>query len=231
MAFYYYGAKHRLAKYYPAPQRERIVEPFAGAAGYSCYWAERRPGVHQFLLVEKDPRVVDLWERLLDGMPTPKPPSAGEYTEDFIFMTSAASNAMAKSRRFKMTPRAAKVYGGMQRRIDRVIPFMRGRTEVVLGDYQDVPNGNWTWFLDPPYQLPADMSGVLTRHPKGLGYAKGCDSHSINYRELGDWALSRFGQVIVTEQKGADWLPFSPLIETQDSQGKMYDEVVFHQPA
>lgn len=33
----YYGTKKKIAKYYPSPQYDKIIEPFAGAAQYSLY--------------------------------------------------------------------------------------------------------------------------------------------------------------------------------------------------
>jgi len=35
--FSYYGSKSKLAQHYPTPKYDTIVEPFAGAAGYSLY--------------------------------------------------------------------------------------------------------------------------------------------------------------------------------------------------
>lgn len=35
--FYYYGRKKQIAKHYPAPNFEAIVEPFAGSASYSLH--------------------------------------------------------------------------------------------------------------------------------------------------------------------------------------------------
>ena len=35
--FYYYGRKKQIAKYYPEPKYDTIVEPFAGSAAYSLY--------------------------------------------------------------------------------------------------------------------------------------------------------------------------------------------------
>ena len=45
MPFAYYGAKHELARKYPRPRYPLIIEPFAGAAGYSCHWAHRGTNV------------------------------------------------------------------------------------------------------------------------------------------------------------------------------------------
>ena len=56
----YYGGKWRSAPRYPAPLHGRIVEPFAGAAGYATRWSDRR-----VLLVDADPVIAGLWSWLI----------------------------------------------------------------------------------------------------------------------------------------------------------------------
>lgn len=229
--FYYYGAKHRLAVKYPAPIYRHIIEPFAGAAGYSCYWAERDPDLH-FTLIEKDGRVAELWQRLLhDNTPLPAVPAVGEYTTDFLVMTTAASNAMGKAKRLKVTPRVVTEYERMIRRIERVRPLMKGRTTVIVGDYRLADAATWghsrpsTWFIDPPYQPPVEP--VSTSSPRGKGYAAGCDNRAIDYKDLALWAQARQGQVIVCEQEGATWLPFVRLAEHQNGSGRKAMEMIW----
>lgn len=69
--------------------------------------------------------------------------------------------------------------------------------QILCGDYQDLPNTEATWFVDPPYQHvpPAYRRGEI-------------DCNTVNFGHLADWCQSRTGQVIVCEQAGADWLPF-----------------------
>jgi hypothetical protein len=40
--FLLYGGKHNLANRLGPPQREHVIEPFAGSAGYSCFWEPRK---------------------------------------------------------------------------------------------------------------------------------------------------------------------------------------------
>jgi hypothetical protein len=61
-------------------------------------------------------------------------------------------------------------------------------------DYSEIENQEACWFIDPPYQV----SGVHYRF------------HDIDFDILAAWAGSREGQVIVCEQEGATWLPFTP---------------------
>src|SRR4051812_43319197 len=67
--FYFYGGKRRLARCYPAPEHPIIVEPFAGSAAYSVRHLVPGKGVstvERVILVEKDPRVCEIWNRLLE---------------------------------------------------------------------------------------------------------------------------------------------------------------------
>ncbi len=67
---------------------------------------------------------------------------------------------------------------------------------IIKGSYTELENIEATWFIDPPYQV------VKRRNYK----------HStIDYKQLGDWCKNRYGQVIVCENDGADWLPFIKL--------------------
>ena len=92
--FYYYGAKARYASKYPPPRHRIVIEPFAGAAGYSLYHL-KHGNINGAILIEKDPRVVELWNRLLRMTPEQvlalEPPSVGEWTDDFLWMSASTS--------------------------------------------------------------------------------------------------------------------------------------------
>lgn len=227
--FYYYGAKHRLARYYPAPAYPVIVEPFAGAAGYSMFHLERDSSLHA-ILVEKDPRVAELWRRLLamspDDIANYPLPKAGEFSTDFFVMAAAASNALASCRGFTVTPRVQREFVRMRARVARVCRAVAGRVFVVSGDYTEADTDEAaTWFVDPPYR--PRRSTARTANPGGMGYAKGCDSASIDYPALAEWCATRPGQVIVAEYADAEWLPFRPLRAHQRSDGAQYREGIW----
>lgn len=217
--FYYYGAKNQLARHYPEPRYGLIVEPFAGSAGYAQCWRK----FCDVTLVEKDERVVALWERLqamsadeIMDLPTPVVDS---YTDDFLVMLSAASNSVMRIKRLKVTPRVVAIWEGMKRRMAERVDDVRD-WQVILGDYTDSPDVECTWFIDPPYQVQGGTT--KTAFPQGRGYKH----DTIDYEALGEWCQSRRGQVIVCEQAGADWLPdFKPLKLHHDSQGVLREEV------
>lgn len=62
--FSYFGSKHRLARRYPEPDYDTIVEPFAGSAGYSFYGTRWRKRVY---LYDVDENVVEVWRYLIEA--------------------------------------------------------------------------------------------------------------------------------------------------------------------
>lgn len=62
--------------------------------------------------------------------------------------------------------------------------------------YDELPDIEATWFIDPPYCGPAGR------------YYK---YNEIDYEHLAEWCRTRKGQVIVCEGAGAHWLPFRSL--------------------
>jgi DNA topoisomerase-2 len=71
--------------------------------------------------------------------------------------------------------------------------------KVQQGSFDEIPNQEATWYIDPPYQF----GGEHYRH----------SNKKIDFKQLGDWCKSRQGQTIVCENTKADWLPFKPMIQ------------------
>jgi site-specific DNA-adenine methylase len=229
--FYYYGGKRRLAAFYPAPLHAVIVEPFGGSAAYAMHHldpAKRAHPVERVVIVEKDRRVCEMWERLLAMEPRDLDsyavPKVGERTDDFLLMTAATSNRIARTKNMIVTPRMPTVIERMFRQIAKALPHVKGRVEIINGDYTVAPDIEATWFIDPPYHVNGRPQS------KGMGYAEGCNSYSLDYHALGRWCRERRGQKIVCEQSGASWLPFNPLRSARDSIGKKWGEVVWVEP-
>lgn len=232
--FYYYGGKRRLAKFYPAPEYSTIIEPFAGSAAYSITHLIPPKGVaasfvERVILVEKDPRVCEIWDRLLKmdpakvrELPIPK---AGARIDDFLLMTSACSNRIARQKEMVVTTRMPVVLKRMFKQIATVLPHVKGRVEIIEGDYTAAPDVQGTWFIDPPYHVGSRAQ------QRGMGYAEECNSASLDYEALAVWCRSRCGQKIVCEQHGAEWLPFEHLRLARNSIGKNTNEVVWVDPA
>lgn len=228
--FYFYGGKRRLARAYPGPKHKVVVEPFAGSAAYSVlHLGARGSIVERAILIEKDPRVCEIWEQLLAMEPEEvlnyPIPEAGDRTSDFLLMTAACSNRIARTAEMRVTKRMPVVIKRMLRQIAAVLPDVKGKVEIIQGDYSEAPDIEATWFIDPPYHVNGRPQS------RGMGYAEGCNSASLNYPALGEWCRARRGQKIVCEQAGADWLKFEHLRWARDSIGNKAAEVVWLDPA
>jgi len=154
--------------------------------------------------------------------PVPKP---GDRTSDFLLMTAACSNRIARTTEMTVTNRMPVVLHRMFRQIAEVLPHVKGRVEIIRGDYTQAPDIEATWFIDPPYHVDGRPQS------RGMGYAEGCNSHALDYEALAVWCRGRRGQKIVCEQQGATWLPFEHLRHARNSIGNMAAEVVWVDPA
>jgi len=227
--FYHYGAKHRLAREYPAPRHGLLVEPFAGAAGYSCFWLEKRSDLRA-LLVEKNPRIVELWRRLLDMKPEQilemEIPEEGSRTSDLFWILAQASNTSLTAKSAKVTARLLPEMERQRRRVARVVGACGDRFTVELRDgvevMEQMREERVTFFVDPPYK-PRPRTAKTAR-PGGKGYAPGCCGQDVDFQRLADVCRQARGQVIVCEYSDADWLPFSPLKANRASVGRTYQE-------
>lgn len=214
MPFAYFGAKHGLARKYPRPTHDLIIEPFAGAAGYSCYHAALGK---QVMLNDLNADVVSLWRRLqnmtLADLVAVANRLGDERTDDFLIASAGGSGswkALAANRLgVSVTPRMRSDVPHILNRIGRVLQYLHD-WEIRSGDYRDLPDVEATWFIDPPYQPLISMAGN--------GYVNGASG--IDYADLGDWCKSRRGQVIVCEQSPADWLPFTHLAHQENGSNK-----------
>jgi hypothetical protein len=203
--FLYYGAKWRVAPYYPAPQYETIIEPLAGAAGYSLrHWQ------HRVLLCDADEYVRGTWAYLLRATPEEimrlPDVSKGQRVDELALPQEAQwligwwLNAGVTSPR--KTPSGFSSWGpSIRQRIARQLCFIRHWQLLPYNDYRQCPDIVATWFIDPPYE----KMGHFYRH----------GSKRIHYADLARWCQRRQGQVIVCEAEGATWLPFRPFRAVQ----------------
>lgn len=218
--FPFYGSKWNTARHYPPP-RGTVIEPFAGSAGYSTFYAPAR-----VVLYDKDPILVGVWQYLIHVKPSEvlglPDLDSGETVDALVlpqeakwligFWLNRGSSQPKKTKTVysARTDRAQLIWGERAReRIARDVEGVR-QWKVFLGDYTEVCLEDGTWFVDPPYVV------------KGCYYRY----HTVDYANLARWCCTLPGQVIVCEQEGANWLPFHPLRIIKSTKG-MSAEVVY----
>lgn len=228
----YYGTKKRLAKYYPTPIYEEIVEPFCGAAQYSLFGDNWKKQVYLYDIYDK---VIDCWKYLInatkDDILSLPDFFAGDSLDDHKYLSveeraligfcinpgSASPKVTARAQGNWSLPQAGR-------------PSMWNRTKLEIAenlykvkhwkaevkDYRDINSYDKSaWFIDPPYQ----HGGIYYRY----------SSKKINYFDLAEWCKSREGQVIVCENTEATWLDFEPLVELNGQRHKTTEAIWYRE--
>lgn len=218
--FGYYGGKWRDAlKHYPAPQHDIIIEPFAGSAGYSLRYFDRK-----VILCEIDPVLAGIWRYLIRATPSEilsipdveldesvddlKVCPEARWLVGLWLNRGAASPRKRPSKWMREGIRPGSFWGA------RVRQTIAGQVEAIRHwqvlncSYTECPvqKGAATWFVDPPYAAA------------GKHYRFG--SEQIDYDALATWCRSRRGQVIVCENEGASWLPFQQLADVKTTRAE-----------
>lgn len=224
--FSYYGSAWRRAPLYPRPRTgDVIVEPFAGSAGYATRYPDRR-----VILNDSNPVICGIWRYLIrtpaaEILALPDVPE-GATTADLPFPCQEARDLAGfwldkgevRPRRSQTrwmriyADREAEFWGPYTRAmLARQVEAIR-HWEVREGSYEtlgDVWHMGATWFVDPPYQV---RGGRYVHSNAGIDY----EALAGWCRELAD---APHRAVIVCEQEGAEWLPFSPLATVRSRSG------------
>lgn len=225
--FPYFGSKWRMARHYPAPSGDTVVEPFAGGAGYACFH-----DVPRAILVDKDPVIAGVWSYLIAVSPAeimalPDLPAVGDCVDDhaipqeakwligFWLNRGSASPKKSRTAYSARSDRSQLNWGpGAKQRIASQIPLISG-WQIVHGGYEDCTDVEATWFIDPPY----GDKGRYYRVPFN------------GFIELGNWCRRRRGLVIACEGPDATWLPFRPLGSFKSTRGRADESVCVLKPA
>lgn len=164
--FYYYGSKSKIAKYYPKPKYDLIIEPFAGAGWYSLLHNSKN-----VLLNEKYETIYKIWKWVIEsanedflklnnkffvGQDLREFDYPKEYKDLLGFIinrgSTAPRNVVTKwSCQKKSDPQFASTVEYSINRISKMLPNIK-HWRVSNMDYTDLDNVEATWFIDPPYQ-------------------------------------------------------------------------------
>jgi site-specific DNA-adenine methylase len=214
--FPYYGSKWNIARHYPKPAHDLVVEAFAGAAGYATFYD--CPRVH---LVDADPVIAGIWSYLIsvseseiralpeilevgDGVDNYALPQEAKWLIGFWLNRGSASPKKTRTAYSARSDKAQLNWGARAKeRIADQVKSIRGWT-VTHGSYAEILNAEATWYVDPPYTN------------KGKYYRK----QFSEFDDLGRWCVTRRGMVVVCEGAGASWLPFRPLGDFKTSLGR-----------
>jgi len=203
--FSYYGSKSKIVKMYPPPKFDKIIEPFAGSARYALRFFDR-----DILLVDKNPQIVRLWNFLQQCQPSdilrlPEPiykQSIDEFnisTDEKLLLGFMVAQGIASPQ--KIVQQFSNIQSEKKRIAKSLFKIRHWKIE--LGSYEDIPNQEATWFIDPPYQF-------------GGEYYKESNK-KIDFEKLADWCKTRDGQSIVCENTKASWLPFKAMVKMHGS--------------
>lgn len=219
----YFGSKWKIAPLYPTPEHQIVIEPFAGGAGYSVRHHDR-----DVMLVERDPTIAAIWRWLIAASPedvraipllrrgqTTDEAGMTEVVRDLVgfWVNAATSTPCRQIGGYARNWKSSDVWNGETReRLAKQVALIK-HWRIVEGSYEDAPDIEATWFVDPPYQ----QMGRHYRH------------HDIDYARLADWVRSRRGLVIACENVGATWLPFVPFVNSASAHKRRSVEAIYVQ--
>lgn len=210
--FRYFGSKTGIARRYPSPAHDTVIEPFAGSAAYSCLHHQRR-----VILFDKDPVVFGVLNYVIKATPEEimrlptfygresiddyKIPQEAKWLIGFWMGIGNTQPRKTRSAWGRNSLRRATYWGDdVKRRVAATCRRIK-HWEVYNKAWEDVDPEQYAkkacWFVDPPYQ----EAGTIYKH----------GAKAIDFKALGAWCRALPGQVIVCENWGADWLPFRDL--------------------
>lgn len=223
--FSYFGSKFRLAKFYPKPIHETIIEPFAGSAGYSLLHYK-----NNVILYDTYEPIIQLWNYLINVKEEEILSLPVDYKNEPFSKNNPVSNLdiceeakiligfwLTESQSYSSTYPLSKSRGGnWSDRKKKLIASQLKNIRHWKADFKDYKNidenlDNITWYVDPPY----------------FDAGKRYKLNKIDYNHLGSWCKSKTGQIIVCEQNEANWLDFVPLQRHTNASNKKYMELLW----
>lgn len=199
----YYGGKFSIAKMYPHPKYDLIIEPFAGTAQYSLLHFQK-----DVVLCDKWKVIIDIWKWLQqcskdDILKLPRLKQGDRLSslnlssEEKLFMGFIIGQGQSprdKASPMATTYRPNRINYALHKTANQL--FKIKHWKFIHGSYECLGNIQATWFIDPPYQHGGEV------------YVTG---NKLDYPILAEWCMSRNGQSIVCENSQADWMKFYPV--------------------
>jgi 16S rRNA G966 N2-methylase RsmD len=212
----YYGTKKRIAKYYPSPEHDIIIEPFCGAAQYSLFannWQK------QVYLIDKYDVIVNIWKYLIqanqdDILKLPNMHENDNINKHTLLLEEERNligfciNCGSASP--KKTVKKFNSWNKTKNDIANNLYKIR-HWKIKQDDYFNINNVKATWYIDPPYQYGGQWYKI--------------NNKTLNYANLAEWCKKRMGQVIVCENTKATWMDFKPLVELNGQLHKTVESI------
>jgi hypothetical protein len=206
--FKWFGSKWRSAVRYPAPLHDTIAEPFAGGAGYSLNYCDRRVYIY-----DTDPSLRILWPWLIgpatsaDVLAIPLDVPVGTDIRTIGLSPGQAALMRNWQRTFNRECWTVSVWNNTHSGWNANVRARVAETMHAVKHWKFMPIESYavpgvTYFVDPPYQYNERYVG-----------GKNFDFRALSHR-VKDVPFT--SQVIVCEaphpKTGAipDWLPFTP---------------------
>jgi hypothetical protein len=226
--FSYFGGKWKLAKRYGRPRCEHVIEPFAGAAGYSVYWEPKK-----VTLIERNPKVYGVWDYLRRVSPAEvmRLPSNISHVDElpsrvcqeakwligFWFNQGGLPNPGRSRCNWARRPCLVAHFWSetikwrLATQVDRIRHW-----NIIEGSWEQAPDIKAHWHIDPPYN---NAAGRLYR------------CNQVDYSALEQWCKRRWGFVQVCENDGATWLPFRSFSILPTNRGRGYSAEAVYESA
>lgn len=239
--FSYFGSKYRVSKKYPVPTKEVLIEPFAGSACYSLHYPHKQVklfdkyevicSIWDYLIHVKESEILALPilkdDDHIDAFNIPQEArnligfwlatghtSPSKKLSGFSRIHSKAGKLMYKDGYARHTMPHKSWSEAQKNIIASQVNYIR-HWRISHTSYENIPNEDATWFIDPPYQKA------------GKNYKE--SSKNIDFNHLSEWCRERQGEVIVCENLGADWLPFKEFQNLRSTIGKATTEAMYTQ--
>ena len=247
--FGYYGSKLRAAAYIGPPRGSPVIEPFAGAAGYSTFFAP--PKVRLF---DKSEAICAIWDFLIDCSEADirRLPDRLRSTEEWLELPLGPralvfySTAYGRATLGRTLPEwytrwaaTGEVTGPLKshRQIGSRKPSKWDNTMRIWGAKhkarliaQKPLLKGWSIERKSYREIDLEEAHWHIDPPYQSKAGRVYEHHRIDYEDLADWIRGLPGAVDVCETAEADWLPFEPLFKAKTlNQTKEITEAIYRQ--